>query len=258
MKMLGIAIFTLTKNRLEYTKRMFQSLEECTHLDYDHYVIDNSSTDGTKAWLEEHHGIYKVVFNENNRGLSVSWNQALDLIGSDYDYIIKLDNDCEILTDNWLKPMLEIAKEYEDKIILSPYIEGLRENKGGVPRYAHHNSCGFEIGLTKHLGGISLMVPTEAYRDFRLDEKMPLRGGQDGVFSKYAIGKGYIMAYVEDIRVSHMDTTIGQHEKFPDYFDLANAERRAIYNESSIITKLKKPYRRVKNSKIAQYWRGKY
>jgi len=239
-----VAIFTLTKDRLEYTQRMLRSLERFTHIPYDHFVIDNGSTDGTVEFLKSRPGrIVDTIFNQENKGLSIGWNQALDMIGDDYDFIIKIDNDCEILTDDWLEPILEIMKAFDNKIVMSPYVEGLREHKGGVPRYARKIINGHRIGLTKHLGGIALVAPAEAYGGFRFDEKLPLKGNQDVTFSASINRLGYLLGYVEDLRVVHMDTTDGQHKKYPNYFKHREVEMARVYGEQPILTRIKKPYR---------------
>ena len=48
-----IALFTLTKDRLEYTKQTFKSLNEKTDLTFDHFVIDQASKDKTVEWLKK-------------------------------------------------------------------------------------------------------------------------------------------------------------------------------------------------------------
>jgi GT2 family glycosyltransferase len=71
-----IAIYTLTRDRIEYTKKCFQSLQENAGYSYDHYIIDNGSKDGTADWLKE--GNYtKVIYNPENVGISNGSNQAL-------------------------------------------------------------------------------------------------------------------------------------------------------------------------------------
>jgi glycosyltransferase involved in cell wall biosynthesis len=46
-KPLRVAIYTMTMNRLEYTKRMCKAMDETAGYPFDWYVIDQGSTDGT-------------------------------------------------------------------------------------------------------------------------------------------------------------------------------------------------------------------
>ncbi len=231
-----IAIFTLTKDRLEYTERMFTSLDKYTHIPYTHFIVDQGSTDGTRDFLmrmmKERNNL-KVIFNEDNKGISIGSNQALDAIGNDFDYIMKLDNDCEILTDDWLYELVKLIIYSNNVLVLSPYVEGLVEHKGGVPRYFSCKLLGHPVGLTFHLGGISVISASSAYNGFRFDENDTLSGTQDVSFSRQVINKGYLMGYVEDIRVEHMDTTTGQKKKFPQYFkQREEVESKKSYKET--------------------------
>jgi glycosyltransferase involved in cell wall biosynthesis len=230
-----VAIFTLTKDRIEYTKRMFDALEKKTHRKYDHYIVDQGSIDGTVDYLKTRLGkgeIKKLILNNENTGISHGSNQALDAIGNSYDYIIKLDNDCEILTDDWLSELIKILVLGNNQAVLSPFVDGLVQNKGGTPRIAFHQVLNYQLGLTYHLGGISIIAPASAYENFRFNEKDFMSGQQDVSFSNYVQSIGYVMAYVEDIKVMHMDTTTGQENKYPEYFQYRKEiESKTIYKK---------------------------
>ena len=149
-----IALFTLTKNRFSYTKRTFQSLAKKTHIPYDHFVIDQGSKDKTVKWLNEFHNqlgkvyVYPLAMNIGiNRGV----NFAIDKIGDKADVVIKIDNDVKIETDGWLEKCLRVLKP---KLLLSPYVKGLIDNRGGVNRVGYIPEA--NIGLTPFIGGICL------------------------------------------------------------------------------------------------------
>ena len=149
-----IALFTLTKNRFSYTKRTFQSLAKKTHIPYDHFVIDQGSKDKTVKWLNEFHNqlgkvyVYPLAMNIGiNRGV----NFAIDKIGDKADVVIKIDNDVKIETDGWLEKCLKVLKP---KLLISPYVKGLIDNRGGVNRVGYIPEA--NIGLTPFIGGICL------------------------------------------------------------------------------------------------------
>ena len=56
-----VAAITITYNRLELTKRTWQSFNEKTGVDY-HLFIDNGSTDGTVEWLQDK---YRILLDKN-------------------------------------------------------------------------------------------------------------------------------------------------------------------------------------------------
>ncbi len=51
-----IAVLTLTRDRLDYTQHCFQTLQEFAGCDFDHYVLDQGSTDDTVDCLVGEYG----------------------------------------------------------------------------------------------------------------------------------------------------------------------------------------------------------
>jgi len=216
-------------DRLDYTKRMIESLERTVGGTYVHVFVDQGSCDGTVEYL---HSLQTdgsrlaihIICLEKNVGISAGSNIAL-MAASNYDarYIVKIDNDCSLDTECWDTRIAAVSERMGNRVILSPFVRGLRENKGGAPRY--HNAsvlteiCTESVGFTNHLGGICEFSPTEAYNGFSFDDGDTLSGSQDSSFSAHVLREGFRMAYLEDVFCTHMDTTDGQHAKYPAYFD---------------------------------------
>jgi glycosyltransferase involved in cell wall biosynthesis len=227
-KPLKVAIFTLTYNRLDYTKRMFSAVKKFTNYQYDHYVVDNGSTDGTVEYLGKKD--LKVIYNKVNVGISKASNQALDAIGNNYDIIIKMDNDCEVESDKWLETIIDVY-ERSGQYIISPYVEGLVDSPGGVKRIRNGYIGRHTLGLTTHLGGLCIAAPYKVYQGFRWEEEDFLHSSQDYIFSQHCLKQRYALAYLENIRVMHMDTTVGQQEKYPEYFEKRMKEKTIRYEK---------------------------
>jgi len=222
-----VAIFTLTKDRFSYTKRTFQSLAKKTHIPYDHFVIDQGSEDKTVEWLNQFHNqlgkvyVYPLAMNIGiNRGV----NFAIDRIGEEYDVIIKLDNDLEIETDGWLEKCLKVLRP---KLLLSPYVKGLIDNRGGVNRIGFDNI----IGYTPFIGGICMIGLKQAWKEDSggWEVPKPKHAGGDLSFCMKLQLAGYRFGYREDVIIKHIDTTVGQQEKYKDYFELRKQERSVIF-----------------------------
>lgn len=230
---LKVAMFTLTKDRLEYTKECFEALHGKTKYKFDHYVIDNGSTDGTVEWLQENESKFKkVIYNEENVGISKGSNQALDAMkesGENYDIIIKVDNDCKVHTSGYLEALVDIYERVPG-MVLSPYVTGLVDNPGGVPREFGYTYLGvFMIGLTPHIGGIFCAAPAKIYKSFRWNSHDYLHSRQDWEFSQFAGKLGNLLGYVENLECEHMDGTEGQMKKMPEYFELRKKEKETRY-----------------------------
>jgi glycosyltransferase involved in cell wall biosynthesis len=233
----NIAVFSITYGRLDYTKKAFESLHKTAGYQFDHYVVDNGSTDGTQEYLLELKKLGKVkdiILNPDNRGISIASNQALDLMGARfgrYRIIVKFDNDCICLSDDWLKKMVEIWSA-NHRLAMSPFVQGLKDSPGGAPRLAYGTICGELMGMTKHLGGICHFVDASGYKGFTWPEDEQLHGMQDLEFSQHLLFQGFQMGYLENYYVSHGPLgTEAQYQDYPEYFERRKQEKVTRYEE---------------------------
>lgn len=212
-----VAIYTLTRDRLDYTKRSFESLWDKAGYPFDHYVIDNGSEDGTRTWLEEHFGRFThVEFLSENLGISAGSNLALDAMKlQKYDLIAKMDNDCEVLSNNLVLHMVELFGGTSRKLLVSPAVKGINRQ----PKRAYTISAGgFEIGRTGIVGGLCHWMRGELYQQYRYPLDLPKAWGQDDALCHWAYCQSIDIGYVESLQVAHMDGTDNQALKYPDYF----------------------------------------
>lgn len=222
-KSLKVAIYTLTWNRLELTKIMAESIHKTAGYDFDWFVIDQGSTDGTVEWLKEQSGIAQVIYNKENVGLADGWNQAIETIKAKnfYDIVIKIDNDAEMLTEGWLKAMVELF-ERNTTLILSTYIEGLENSPGGIMRqrvstqYPYFIMNETVLGNVPNVGGIVMATHIRLFNEWKFSSAY--EGNKDFLLCQFAQKLGFSMFYMEEYRARHQLGTTGQKEKYPDYF----------------------------------------
>lgn len=204
----NIAIWTLTKNRLWHLQQMLWSLREMTQIPFDHFVLDQGSTDGTEEFLAQEFRVGRLAYlrcEPENIGISRGSNHLLDIIlpGDHYHWIVKCDQDMQLCTLGWLERMINRWKE---KHVLSPHILGLVQHPGGAPRTRFDHTR--RLGYAKHLGGAINVAPRDAWRDFgRWIVPAPAHGLQDGEFSRRLVDKGWKLAYVEDVLARHLANT---------------------------------------------------
>jgi len=213
-----IAIYTLTRDRLEYTKHCFNTLSEKAGYPYDHFILDNGSTDGTPQWLAQQK-FNHVTLLPSNIGISAGSNMMLKEISQgNYDLVIKMDNDCEVITTNILVPVVKIfkaLKKTSDSMILSPRVTGINKQ----PTRAYHlKKSGWSIGITGIVGGLFHIVQADVYRKYNYPEALPKAWGQDDHFCEWARENNIMKGYIEDLVVNHYETTTGQAARFPQYF----------------------------------------
>ena len=222
-----IGIFTLTKNRAEYTEKMLKALNEKTNLPFDHFVVDQGSTDKTLELLNDfpHPLGNRFVYPlSKNIGINRAVNFAVDKM-QDYDIIIKYDNDMEAITDNWL---IQCLQSMQTKMLLSPYISGLLENRGGVKRTGQVFPN--NVSLAYAIGGMVMIGLKKAWTVDSGGWTIPaaLHAGGDMDFCAKLRLEGYVFAYKEDVIIRHMDTSQGQIEKYPEYFKLRKLEKVTV------------------------------
>lgn len=141
-----VNICMATYNRLEYTKEAISALLYNTKYPYVITVVDNNSSDGTRAYLEslKEKGIIKnLILLDDNLGVAKAMNIAWQL-EPEAPYFLKLDNDMVVKKNDWLQDMIKLtdaipqiatlAYNVEPKSYLLKEVQGLkfRVKKGNV------------------------------------------------------------------------------------------------------------------------------
>ncbi len=107
-------------NSVEYTRKCIDSmLKHGTPLDRL-VVIDNGSSDGTRNYLNSL-SVGGRIFNSNNMGCGVAWNQGALAIQS--EWTIVMNNDV-LVSPNWIENLINTAEQLNVKIISPALIEG--------------------------------------------------------------------------------------------------------------------------------------
>lgn len=111
--MAKVSIITRAMNRLEYTVLCVREIYDKAGMDdYEHIIINQNSSDGTKEWLDsllyEKYYKLKVLHNKENSGDAGGMKDGFDIISNDTEYVMQFDNDCYPLTQNFLKYMVDI------------------------------------------------------------------------------------------------------------------------------------------------------
>jgi GT2 family glycosyltransferase len=92
-------------NCLELTQACLASLQATLPPGLAHEIIlvDDGSTDGTRAWLQTLGSPYRVVLNERNSGYAIANNRGAAIARGD---VLALLNNDLVLLPHWLEPML--------------------------------------------------------------------------------------------------------------------------------------------------------
>jgi len=227
-----IAVVTITRDRLEYTKRCFAALRQNARVPFSHYVIDNGSEDGTADWLEENRGGFTLVrILPENRGIGVAWARGVRAaLAAGDEAMVKLDNDGALVTHGALSVLAGLFRAFDrigEKWILSPRVEGIvhqprrvRESlleADGHDAHQFDQGYPFRIGETGMVGGLCLAAPADLYREYPWPTGLPKAQGWDSALCAWARAHGWRTGYVEDLVVEHMDGTDAQARRYPSY-----------------------------------------
>ncbi len=213
---MNVAVLTLTRDRLDYTQHCFAKLHEFAGCEFDHFVVDQGSSDGTQDWLKaEQIPSYHL---HQNIGINRGMNMLLDSIADEpYDVIVKFDNDCELTQPNTLRDVCALV--LESACLLSPRILGLNN----PPPAQGEFTIGGEVILDiPQIGGIFTAAPASVYNEFRFDESKLL--DDDVQLCWWWRWKGGRCGYVKRLEANHYETTKGQWGRYPDYFQRTLAE----------------------------------
>jgi len=105
------SLIILCCNQLDFTRQCLESVWQHTRPPYELLLIDNGSTDGTAAYLDElrqRSGPERVVVirNDTNRGFAAGCNQGLTEARG--RYLVLLNNDT-IVTPGWLEGLIAVS-----------------------------------------------------------------------------------------------------------------------------------------------------
>jgi glycosyltransferase involved in cell wall biosynthesis len=209
---MNVAVLSLTRDRLDYTRHCFASLVENAGVEFDWLVLDQGSTDGTVEWLRGN--ITDLVLAlPKNVGICRGLNMLLDRIDlNEVDVVVRFDNDCEVTQPDTLKMACEAAMT---GTIVAPRVLGLRQPP---PTIGSYQAGGRTVDETSILGGIFMAIPATVFRNgFRYDENSPPWSGDEKVCEWFR-QRGGRCGYLQDVSVNHYRTTEGQHADIPDYF----------------------------------------
>lgn len=110
-------------NGISYLPECLAALRRQTVKDFEVIVIDNGSTDGSVAFIEEEHSWVKLIELRENAGFAAACNMGIRL--AEGSYIALLNNDTEV-APGWLGALVAAAERdgtigmVASKILLDP------------------------------------------------------------------------------------------------------------------------------------------
>ena len=119
--MTAISVVMPVYNTREYVGKAIESILNQTFTDFEFFIIDNGSTDGSSDVIRKYENLdhrIKVIHNIENVFIAEARNDALDKASGEYLYLI--DSDDWVLP-NMLRVMYERAKKFNAEYVVAGY-----------------------------------------------------------------------------------------------------------------------------------------
>jgi len=106
-KLPKLSVMILNYNGLRWLPACLSSVARTDYSNLDVYLVDNGSTDGSVDYVQNNFSWVRVVHNKKNLGFAEGYNTAIDKV--DAEYIVLLNNDTEVLNQDWVARLVDIA-----------------------------------------------------------------------------------------------------------------------------------------------------
>jgi glycosyltransferase involved in cell wall biosynthesis/predicted Zn-dependent protease len=212
------SIVILCHNELEYTRLCMESVLARTRAPYELVLVDNASTDGTPAYMDElrsRPGPERVIVlrNEENKGFPAGCNQGL--AASRGEYVVFLNNDT-VVTAGWLDGLVQWSLSDWPRVGLvgavtnasraPQQVEPGYADLSGLPAFAARRQRDFagKSLAVERLTGFCLLARRELLdRVGGFDEGYGLGFFDDDDLSVRALKAGYRLLVAQDVFVHH-------------------------------------------------------
>ncbi len=230
-----VSLIIVTHNRLDFLKKNLTSLlPTLENINYELFVWDNNSQDGTAQFLRQlqHNQRIKIILHNQNIGTNAK-GKAIELTKG--DFIIGLDDDVIEFPENWLQEMIYAYKNIpyigylSSDVIQDETTDGAKHPDQAYSELEYDNSnIKLLVGPT---GGWCFMISREVYNKVGKFHQSPKRifFNEDMDYTNRTINKGLKVGILKGIKVYH--ATGHFHNK--NYMQVFNQKMKDHYMGNS-------------------------
>jgi len=208
-------LVVVTHNRLRYTKLCLESVLADRSSEFELFVWDNGSTDGTGEYLSSlvDPRLRDVILSPRNEGQTRAMNEAW--ARSKAPYVAKLDNDC-LVTEGWLRVLTEAHRDVEKlgAVACWHYRREDFDDAGAAPKIAEQS--GHKIFRHPWVCGSGFVMKRATYEEMGPWPEGSCNIGTTDYFWRMAMS-GYINGwYVPLVLQHHMDDPFSPYCSYYD------------------------------------------
>ena len=128
------AVVVLNWNGINWLKKFLPILIEKSK-DVNVYIADNASTDNSVEYVNDNFPNVKVLKNFSNEGYAKGYNDALETLKE--EFFVLINSDIEV-TDNWIKPIINLMEANSDIAACQPKILSFHDRN----KFEYAGACG--------------------------------------------------------------------------------------------------------------------
>jgi len=236
--MVSLTVFTPAYNRADLLPRCYESMCRQTRKDFIWMIIDDGSTDGTKAlvqaWCKEETGFEIRYYYKENGGLHTAYNEAIAHI--DTELAVCIDSD-DFMPDDAVEKILSFWKEHGSEEYAG--IVGLDYGLNGkvigdmLPAQKSINLIDLLVGKYPIVNGDRTnVVRTELYKKYAPMKSFPGEKNFNPHYMHLQISREYdFLVLNENLRFVEYQPDGMSHSIFKQYYNSPNSfcETRKLY-----------------------------
>ena len=131
---INTAVVVLNWNGINWLKKFLPILIEKSK-DVNVYIADNASTDNSVEYVNNNFPNVKVLKNFSNEGYAKGYNDALETLKE--EFFVLINSDIEV-TDNWIKPIINLMETNSDIAACQPKILSFHDRN----KFEYAGACG--------------------------------------------------------------------------------------------------------------------
>ena len=131
---INTAVVVLNWNGINWVKKFLPILIEKSK-DVNIYIADNASTDNSVEYVNDNFPNVKVLKNFSNEGYAKGYNDALETLKE--EFFVLINSDIEV-TDNWIKPIINLMEANSDIAACQPKILSFHDRN----KFEYAGACG--------------------------------------------------------------------------------------------------------------------
>jgi GT2 family glycosyltransferase/tetratricopeptide (TPR) repeat protein len=206
-----VSIVLLALNKVEYTRKCIESIQNNCKQNYELILVNNGSTDGTAAYFDSIPGAI-VIHNPQNLGVAKGWNQGIKKASG--TYLLILNNDT-IVAPGTIENLVRAAHNHPNAGVIGPrsnaiagpqlvkdFVAPEQEIVHAAQQFQNKNALG--AWAFSRIKGFCMLVPAKVIEQVGLfDEAFGMGNFEDDDYSCRIRFAGYDALVADDSFLFH-------------------------------------------------------